>query len=206
MYYKDLKNQIEYKNGAELVLNSTVEAELVFGRGWAYGAEFLFRRNYGRLSGWISYTLSRTMRQFDVINEGRAFPARQDRTHDISLVGMYDLTDKLKLSATWVYYTGNAVTFPRGRYEIDDRIVGYYTERNGYRMPDYHRLDLGLVWLRKKSAAFESEWNFSIYNAYARETAYFIDFRESETNPGLTEAVQVALFKMIPSVSYRFRF
>lgn len=206
IYYKDLKNQIEYKNGAELVFNSTVEAELVFGRGWAYGAEFLFRRNYGRLSGWISYTLARTMRQFSEINDGRAFPARQDRTHDISVVGMYDLTEKLKFSATWVYYTGNAVTFPSGRYEIDGRIVGYYTERNGYRMPDYHRLDLGFTWLRKKSVNFESEWNFSVYNAYARENAYYIDFRESESNPGLTEAVQVALFKMIPSVSYRFKF
>jgi hypothetical protein len=119
---------------------------------------------------------------------------------------MYDITRKLKLSATWIYYTGNAVTFPSGKYEIDGKTIGYYTERNGYRMPDYHRLDLGLVWLRKKTDKFESSWNFSIYNAYARENAYFIDFRTKEDNPSETEAVQVSLFKAIPSVSYRFKF
>jgi hypothetical protein len=206
IYYKDLKNQIDYKDGAELVFNSTVEAELVFGRGWAYGAEVLVKRNYGRLNGWVSYTWAKTMRQFDEINQGNPFPARQDRTHDISIVGMYDIGKKLKFSATWVFYTGNAVTFPSGKYEIDGRVVGYYTERNGYRMPNYHRLDVGLTWQRKKTEKFESSWNFSVYNAYARENAYYIDFRESETNPGETEAVQVSLFKIVPSVSYRFKF
>lgn len=205
-YYKNLQNQIDYKNGANLVFNSTVESELVFGRGWAYGAELMVKRNSGRLNGWLSYTWSKTMRQFDEISNGNPFPARHDRTHNVSLVAMYDLTRKLKLSATWVYYTGNAVTFPSGKYEIDGKTIGYYTERNGYRMPDYHRLDLGLVWLRKKTDRFESSWNFSVYNAYARENAYFIDFRTKEDNPSETEAVQVSLFKAIPSVSYRFKF
>ena len=206
IYYKGLKNQIDYKNGAELVFNSTVEAELVFGRGWAYGAEFMFKRNFGRLNGWLSYTLSRTMRQFDDINNGNAFPARQDRIHDLALVGIYELTPKWSLSANWIYYTGNAVTFPSGKYEIDGIIAGYYTERNGYRMPPYHRLDIGLTWQRKKTEKFESSWNFSVYNAYARENAYFIQFRQNEDNPAITEAVQFAVFKAIPSVSYRFKF
>jgi hypothetical protein len=206
VYYKDLKNQIDYKNGAELVFNSTVEAELVFGRGWAYGAELLFRRNIGRLNGWLSYTWSKTMRQFDAIDNGDPFPARQDRTHDVSLVGIFDISPKLKASATWVYYTGNAVTFPSGKYEIEGLTVGYYTERNGYRMPDYHRLDLGLTWIRKKTDKYESSWNFSVYNAYARENAYFIDFQQNEDNPEVTEAVKFALFKAIPSVSYKFKF
>lgn len=206
VYYKDLRNQIDYKNGADLVFNSTVEAELVFGRGWAYGAELTVKRNYGRFNGWMSYTWSKTMRQFDSINQGDPFPARHDRTHDFSVVGMIDISKNLKLSATWVYYTGNAVTFPSGRYEIEGQIVEYYTERNGYRMPDYHRLDLGLTWFRKKTDKFESNWNFSVYNAYARENAYYIDFRESETTPGKTEAVQFSLFKIVPSVSYKFKF
>jgi hypothetical protein len=206
LYYKDMRNQIDYKNGAELLLNSVVESELVFGKGWAYGAEFLFKRKTGRLNGWISYTWSRTMRQFDEISNGNPFPARHDRTHDVSVIAMYDISKKLKLSAGWIFYTGNAVTFPSGKYEIDGKTVGYYTERNGYRMPDYHRLDIGLVWQRKKTDKFESSWNFSVYNAYARKNAYFIDFREVEDNPGFTEAVQVSLFSAIPSVSYRFRF
>jgi hypothetical protein len=206
IYYKDLQNQIDYKNGADLVFNSTVESELVFGRGWAYGAELMVKRNTGRLNGWLSYTWSKTMRQFDEISNGNPFPARHDRTHDVSLVAMYDISRKLKFSATWVYYTGNAVTFPSGKYEVDGKTIGYYTERNGYRMPDYHRLDLGLVWQRKKTNRFESSWNFSVYNAYARENAYFIDFRTKEDNPSETEAVQVSLFKAIPSISYRFKF
>lgn len=206
VYYKDLKNQIDYKNGANLIFNSTVESELVFGRGWAYGAEFMFKRNYGRFNGWVSYTLSRTMRQFDEINNGNAYPARQDRIHDLSLVGIFEMNRKLSLSATWIYYTGNAVTFPNGKYEIEGQKVGYYTERNSYRMPPYHRLDLGLTWQRKKTDKFESSWNFSVYNAYARENAYFIQFRQNEDQPEVTEAVQFAIFKMIPSVSYKFKF
>jgi hypothetical protein len=206
LYYKNLQNQIDYKNGADLVFNSTVEAELVFGRGWAYGAEFLFKKNYGKLTGWLGYTWSKTMRQFDQINNGNPFPARQDRRHDVSIVAQYDITRKLNISATWVYNTGNAVTFPNGKYTIDGRTVGYYTQRNGYRMPDYHRLDLGLTWIRKQTTRFESSWNFSIYNAYGRENAYFISFRQKKDNPDETEAVQISLFKFIPSVSYKFKF
>jgi len=206
VYYKNLQNQIDYRNGADLVFNSTVESELVFGRGWAYGAEFLLRKNYGRLTGWLGYTWSKTMRQFDLINNGNPFPARQDCRHDISIVGMYDLSRKLKIAATWVFNTGNAVTFPNGKYEIDGLTVGYYTQRNGYRMPDYHRLDIGLTWIRKQSASYESSWNFSVYNAYSRENAYYITFRQNKENPHKTEAVQVSLFKIIPSVSYKFKF
>jgi hypothetical protein len=206
MYYKDLQNQIDYRNGADLVFNSTVETELIFGRGWAYGAEFLVRKNEGRLTGWLGYTWSKTMRQFDLVDNGNPFPARQDRRHDVSLVGMYDLSRKVKVSATWVYNTGNAVTFPTGKYEIDGRVVPYYTQRNGYRMPDYHRLDLGLTWIRKQTAKVESSWNFSLYNAYGRENAYYISFRQSEEDPDKTEAVQISLFKVIPSVSYKFKF
>lgn len=206
VYYKDLQNQIDYRNGADLIFKSTVEAQLIFGRGWAYGAEFLIRKNEGRLTGWLGYTWSKTMRQFDQIDSGDPFPARQDRRHDVSVVAMYDLSRKLKLSATWVYNTGNAVTFPNGKYEIDGKIVGYYTQRNGYRMPDYHRFDIGLTWIRKKTAQFESSWNFSIYNVYGRENAYFISFRQSKENPERTEAIKFSLFKVIPSVSYKFKF
>lgn len=205
-YYKDLQNQIDYKNGADLIFNSTVESELVFGRGWAYGAEFMVRKNKGKLNGWLGYTWSKTMRQFDLIDQGEAFPARQDRRHDATVVAMYDLSRKVKLSATWIFNTGNAVTFPAGKYEIDGKIVAYYTKRNAYRMPDYHRLDLGLTWIRKQTAKYESSWNVSIYNAYGRENAYFISFRQNKDNPEKTEAVQISLFNIIPSVSYKFKF
>ena len=201
-----MDNVIDYKNGADLFVNEDIEAELLFGEGQAYGIEFLLRKNMGQFKGWLSYTLSRSERMFDEINNGEAFPARQDRTHDISLVGTYQFNPKLSLSFNWVYFTGNAVTFPSGRYEIDGRTVSYYTARNGYRMPDYHRLDLGLNWVRRKTDKFESSWNFSLYNAYGRENAFSINFQESENNPGTTEAVRLALFKFVPSVAYTIKF
>ena len=203
VYYKDLQNQIEYKNGADLFLNKTVESQLVFGTGKSYGAEFLLRKNAGKWTGWISYTLSRTTRQFDAINGGEAFSARQDRTHDVSVVAIYEPTPKWSFSGSWVYYTGDAVTFPTGSYVIDGQLVSLYTERNGYRMPDYHRMDLSATWFGKHP---NSSLNLSLYNAYGRKNAFTIDFQESESNPGSLEAVKTYLFRWVPSVTWNFSF
>jgi len=205
-YFKNLQNQIDYKNGAELMFNENVESQILFGMGRTYGLEIFLKKKQGRFNGWISYTISRSERKFDEINSGDYFPAKQDRTHDLSLVGIYELTKKWTLSATWVYYTGNAVTYPTGKYAIDGKTMFYYSNRNADRMPDYHRLDLGATWVNKKSEKFESSWNFSLYNAYARENAYIITFRDSKTDPSRTEAVQTTLFKIIPSVTYNFKF
>lgn len=205
-YYKDMQNLIDYRNGAQLVFNGNVEAELVYGDGEAYGIEFLLRKRKGKLTGWFSYTLSRTLRQFDDINNGESFPARQDRIHDLSLTAIYALNDKVSLSANFIYYTGDAITFPSGKYVINGQTAPYYTERNGYRFPDYHRLDLGVNWITKKTDKFESSWNFSIYNAYGRENAYTIEFQENPDVPGQTQAVQLSLFSIVPSITYNFRF
>lgn len=205
-YYKWMANQIDYRNGAELILNQEVEGELVYGTGRAYGLELLLRKKTGKFTGWIGYTLSRTERKFDDIDDGKYFVARQDRTHDLSVVAMYDLNNKWAISANFVYYTGNAVTFPSGKYEMDGQVINYYSERNGYRMPAYHRLDLGATYYRKRTDTYESSWSFSVYNAYGRENAYTISFRESDTNPGQTEAVQLSLFRWIPSITYNFHF
>ncbi len=205
-YYKDMQNQVDYKDGASTIANDKVEGELLYGKGRAYGIELFFKKKYGRFNGWISYTLSRTEKQIDGINNSNWYAARQDRTHDVSLVGIYDVNDKLSVSATWVFYTGSAVTFPSGKYYIDGNIQWLYTERNGYRMPNYHRLDLSVTYYNKKTNKFESSWNFGIYNAYARENAWTISFRESETDPTKTEAVQIALFRLVPSITYNFKF
>lgn len=206
VYYKHLQNQIDYKDGAELSFNQNVEAELLSGTGRAYGVEFFIKKKYGKLNGWIGYTLARTEKKIDGINKGEYYPAKQDRTHDISIVGIYDLSKKWTLSATWVYYTGNAITFPSGKYEIAGQVVNYYTERNGYRMPDYHRLDIGATWQRKKTERFESSWNFSLYNAYGRENAYSITFQQDPDDASRTQAIQTTLFRWIPSVTYNFKF
>ncbi len=206
VYYKDLQNQIDYKDGAEINFNNNAESQLLFGDGRAYGIEFFLKKKHGRLNGWIGYTLSRTEKKIEGINNGDYFPAKQDRTHDIAVVGMYELSEKLTFSASWIYYTGNAVTFPSGKYEIAGQVLNYYTERNGYRMPDYHRLDLGVTWQRKKTKNFESSWNFSLYNVYGRENAYTITFQQDPDDPTKTQAVQTTLFRWIPSFTYNFKF
>jgi len=206
LYFKTFQNQIDYRNGANLILNNKVESQLVFGKGWSYGAEFLIRKKYGKLTGWISYTLSKTKRQFPDINNGNVFLAKQDRPNNLAIVGMYELNPKITFSATWIFYSGNVVTFPSGRYLVDGNIVPYYTERNGYRMPDYHRLDIGLTWQKKKSEKFESNWSFSIYNVYGRSNAYAINFQEDPNNPAKMQAVQLSLFRFVPAISYNFKF
>ncbi|MEO1381607.1 MAG: TonB-dependent receptor [Bacteroidota bacterium] len=203
LYYKDLQNQIEYKNGADIFLNENIESQLVFGRGWSYGAEFLLRKKVGKVTGWVSYTLSRTFREFDDINEGNPFPARQDRIHDVSVVAIYEPNKKWSFSSAFVYNTGDAVTFPSGSYEIEGQIIPYYTERNGYRLPAYHRLDLSATYFGKNP---NTNLNASLYNAYGRKNVFTIDFRESETNPGETEAVKTYLFQWVPSVTWNFNF
>jgi len=206
IYYKYLQNQIDYKNGAVLNFNENVESQILFGTGRAYGFEMFLKKKYGRFNGWISYDLSRTERKFAEINNGNYYPARQDRTHDVSVVGMYELSKNWTLSATWVYNTGNAVTFPSGKYAVDGKTVMLYTDRNASRMPAYHRLDIGATWIVKKTAKFESSWTFSIYNAYGRENAYTITFQNNPDDQTKTEAIQTTLFKFVPSFSYNFKF
>lgn len=206
-YYKTMKNAIDYRNGANLFFNDQAEGELVFGKGRAYGVELLFRRQTGKLTGWVSYTWSRSLRTFDQINSGSEYPAKQDRIHDIAIVAMYKINDRVNVSANWIYYTGAAVTFPSGKYEIEGITVPLYTERNGYRMPQYHRLDVGVtIDAKTKNPKFESSWNFSVYNAYARRNAYAITFQQNEDNPDQTEAVRTTLFRIVPSVTYNFKF
>lgn len=220
-YYKVLDNAIDYRTGAEVTLNATVEGELLFGEGRAYGLELYLKKKKGKFTGWMSYTLSRSEGSFKDIDKGNWFPTKQDRTHDISLVGIWSISERVKLSSTFVYYTGNAVTFPTGKYVIDNQTINLYSERNGSRMPNYHRMDIGLTIDNKKfkeikkpdtgeiekvKKKVESSWNFSVYNVYGRENAYSITFQEQANDPTKTEIVQLSLFKIIPSISYNFRF
>lgn len=205
-YYKDMQNQIDYKTGAELLLNDNVESELLYGQGRAYGAEFFAEKKDGILTGWVSYTLSRSLRQIEGINRGEWYPARQDRLHDLSVVAVYRPNLRWTFSATWVYNTGTAVTLPAGKYVIDGNIINLFTDRNSYRMPDYHRLDLGATWLLRQAANYRSELSFSVYNAYARKNPYAYVFRQDDNNPGMTKSTMVYLFSAVPSISWNFKF
>lgn len=206
IYYKKLQNQIDYKNGAELRANENVESQLLFGKGRAYGLELYLKKKYGKMTGWVSYTLSKVEKQIAGVNNGEYYVARQDQTHNVAIVGMYQASKKWTLSANFVYNTGNAVTFPSGKYTINGQTAFYYTERNGYRMPAYHRLDFGATLQGKKRAKWEDSWTFSIYNVYGRENAYSISFEDDPDDATKTRAVQTSLFKWVPSVTYNFKF
>jgi hypothetical protein len=207
-YYKTMQNQIDYKNAAETFGNDNIESELLYGNGRAYGLELLIKKKTGRLTGWLGYTLSRVEKKFNEINNGNYFPARQDRTHDISVVGMYELNKRWSFSGAWVYNTGNAVTFPSGKYQSNGQTVFLYTERNGYRMPAYHRLDLSATLEARKNVRrrYQSSWTFGLYNVYGRENAFSITFRDNKNDPTKTEAVRTTLFRFIPSVTWNFKF
>ncbi|MDP9046524.1 MAG: TonB-dependent receptor, partial [Bacteroidota bacterium] len=207
VYYKWLQNQIDYKNGAQLIGNADVESLLTYGSGRAYGLELFLKKKYGRFNGWIGYTLSRTELKFDAINNGNYYPARQDRTHDLSVVGIYQLNKRWSFSSVFVYGTGNAVTYPTGKYNIGGLTTFSYSERNGYRLPSSNRLDLGATLEGKQHKKYHSSWTFGIYNIYAHRDPYIITFRDSKTAPNTTEAVETSIFATrIPSVTWNFKF
>lgn len=206
MYYKDMQNQLDLRNGAEIQANPAMEADLLFGKGRAYGTEFYLKKRAGDFTGWVSYTLSRSERKFEALNQGNWFNARQDQTHALSLVGMYTLSPRVSLSSNFVFNTGNAVTFPSGKYQLDGTSVWYYSERNGYRMPNYHRLDVGVTLKSRATSKFDSSWNFGIYNVYNRRNAYLINFRENKRDKQKTEAYKISLFGIVPAVTWNFNF
>jgi len=207
IYYKWLQNQIDYKDGAQLLVNQDVEKELVYGSGRAYGIELFLKKKYGRFNGWIGYTLSRTEDKFAAINNGKYFPATQDRTHDLSIVGIYKLNERWSFSSDFVYGTGNAVSFPTGKYSVGGLTTFSYSSRNGYRMPSTNRLDIGATLEGKPHKKYHSSWTFGIYNLYARRNPYIITFENSKTVPNATEAQEYSIFATrIPSITWNFKF
>lgn len=211
IFYKDMRNLVEYKEGAlpQNNIGDNIDNLLTFGKGEAYGAEFFVKRVFGKWNGWVGYTWSKTTRTFKEINGGKTFPAKYDRRHDISLVLTYEISKKLSLSTVFVYGTGNAITLPVARYVIGGYLVNEYSERNAYRMAPYHRLDLSLTLKGREDKKFQSSWNFSVYNVYHRYNPYFIYFsNEGNLMDGTLKirAKQVSLFGIIPSVTWNFKF
>jgi hypothetical protein len=212
-YYKWIDNAIDFRDGAQLFANPDLNKEFVFGSGWAYGVEAFIEKKKGRTTGWIGYTLAWSWRQFDKINFGEAFHPRFDRRHDISIVVMHKLTDKLSLSGIWVYSTGNFTTIAGGRFAFQDALPSQisatpdYTRRNDFQMPPTHRLDLGLVW-KLNSKKWESDITFSLYNAYSRRNPFFVFYQGAENADGQIVAFKptlVSLFPILPAFTYNFK-
>ncbi|PSR53608.1 TonB-dependent receptor [Adhaeribacter arboris] len=215
IYYKWMKNQVDFRDGAQLFVNDNLDEEFLFGRGDSYGSEFYLEKKSGRTTGWLGYTLSWSNRKFAGINNGRRFPTRADRRHDITAVLMHQLAKRWQVTGTWVYGTGNAYSIPVGRFGLqgppgeDVSVVPVYLDRNQFRLASYHRMDLGAVYkLRPRRG--ESDLTFSVYNAYNRRNPYFVYFDEvknAETDQTQEyKAKQVSLFPVIPSVTYNFKF
>ena len=208
VYYKQMKDVIDFKDNAELLLNPELEGELRIGKGWAYGLELMVKKTNGKLNGWVSYTWSATRRMIDGINDGKAYRAPYEKPHNISVILNYEFSERAFLSANWVYATGAPVTFPTGRAVIGNVIVPIYSDRNAYRLPDYHRLDLSfsLKGKNKKERKWQGEWNFSVYNAYGRKNAWAINFNQEPGPSGQTYAEKTYLFSIIPAITYNFTF
>ncbi|MDD3875678.1 MAG: TonB-dependent receptor [Bacteroidales bacterium] len=228
-YYKKSKNTLGYVEGASFLLiddpseagNIDWEQNITQGQSWSYGTELLLQRKTGRLSGWIGYTLSWTELQFDNVNFGKRFYARYDRRHDVSVVGIFEITDKITCSSTWVYGTGNAITMPLAEYNPVPHMlfgdndyygngnffygsVNEYGEKNSFRMAPYHRLDIGIQF-HKQMPKYERTFEFSIYNVYNRQNPYFYFIGyDDRTNSRVLK--QISLFPIIPSVSWNIKF
>ncbi len=210
-YYKTMENVIEYKDGASFLGNDKDwQSKVEIGRGWSYGGEILFEKKVGKTTGWIGYTLSWTERQFDGLNFGEKFPYRYDRRHDIGIAITHKFNDRVDVGVVWVYGTGNAVTLGLERYLSFDNVFGsgygeieHIESRNNYRMPAYHRLDLG-VNLHKKKKWGEQTWSFGVYNAYSRQNPFFLEFGYNDNNQRALK--QYSLFPIIPSFNYSFKF
>ncbi|MEO6070489.1 MAG: TonB-dependent receptor [Chitinophagaceae bacterium] len=210
VYYKNMRNQIEYKEGYTPSL-SDPEEEFVFGRGWSYGAEFFVNKTRGKWNGWVGYTLSWTWRKFNALNGGEKFPAKYDRRHDLSVVASYELNERWKLGGIFVYGTGSATSLPERFYIINGVLTQEYSSINKYRLAAYHRLDMSATYTPKikPNKRLQSTWVFGVYNAYSRLNPYFVYFDQSGSaynNSLKIEALQVSLFPILPSVTWNFKF
>ena len=206
LYYKNLQNQLDYVDGAEVNTLADVESALLYGVGRAYGFEWLLKKKEGLFTGWVSYTLSKTERKINGINQNNWYNAKQDRTHDIAVVGIYTINTKWSVSGVFVYNTGDAVTFPTGKYAFQGQTLYQYASRNANRMPDNHRLDISVTYDKKRKKKIQESWNFSLYNVYGRENAYRITFQDDPNNLSRTQIIQTSLFRWVPSITYQFKF
>jgi hypothetical protein len=211
VYYKNLQNQIDYIDGANLLLNKLLEGDLLSGIGRAYGAEFYIRKTKGKLNGWISYTLSRTERKVNYINNNQWFPNRYDKPHNLNVVANYEIIKQISFSANFVYSSGTPATFPTNRIEWQGYIIPHNVDgaRNNVRIPSYHRLDLSLQYdfKKKENKHYESNIVFSVYNVYARRNPFGIYFRPNGGASLITEAVRFSVIgRAIPAITYNFKF
>lgn len=204
-YYRDMDNVYDFKDGRGIMSDIALENIILGGKGRSYGAEFMIRKNTGRLTGWVSYTLSQTQTKIPGINNGKWYDATNDRRHDFSVTAIYKLNDKWNLSGSWIFMSGQPLTAPDVKYELAGQTCYYYSGRNTYKTPPIHRLDLSATYVHTGNKR-SYEWAFGVYNAYCRYNPYVVYFEDDSSKPSGTRAVQQALYGLVPSVSYTLKF
>lgn len=205
VYIKSLRNVYDYQDGRTMMSSIDLESIILGGKGRSAGLEFMVRKNTGRLTGWLAYTLSKTESRIPGINGGRWYDASNDRRHHFSAVGIYRLNARWELSGSWTYSSGQPLTAPDVKYELGGTTCYYYSQRNGYRTPSTHRLDLSATYTRR-GRRFTTRWAFGVYNAYCRYNPFIVYFEDDPSRPSGTRAVQQSLYGLIPSVSYTLKF
>jgi hypothetical protein len=206
-FYKWSYNSVDFRDHASLLLNDAYEGEIRSGKGWAYGAEFLIRKQEGKLTGWISYTYSRSFKKIPAINQGKTYQASHDKPHNFAFVLSYDLNERINLSGNWVYISPQPRTMPTSRFEYGGTIAPVYSDRNTVRMYPYHRLDLAVnIRLNKIKRRFESYLNVSVYNVYMRKNPIQITFQEDPENEQVSQATMTYIYQLVPSITYYCKF
>lgn len=211
LYYKDMKNLTEYREGYSPLTEASNSLDMQYtqGDGYSYGVEFFVNKTIGKFTGWVAYTLSWSRREFPELNGGKEFPSQNDRRHDVSITLSYDILPNLTASAVWVYATGNTMTIPIGFYFVGYNLITQYSDRNAYRVPPYHRMDLSVNWVMKKTERFEHSLNFSVYNVYNRKNPFYITIATQMNAADMeitNQAYQMSLFPILPSISWNFKF
>ena len=208
LYYKKMKNTIDFVDHADLIMNEYLDGEVRAGKSRSAGAELLIKKNEGRLTGWFGYTISQSKRTIPGINEGKTYRAPFDKPHYITIAGIFAINKKMNISANWLYASGQPITLPSQRYVVHGVVVPFYDQRNNGRFDNYHRLDLSLTYRpgKETNRRWRGEWVFSVYNAYARKNTWTMSFKQDEANPNETYAEKIWLFPVIPSVTYNFKF
>jgi hypothetical protein len=208
VYYKNMTNQIDFKDNANLYFNEKLEGEIRTGKAVAYGAEFMVRKQHGSLTGWVSYTYSKASRTINGINNDNPYVAGHDKPHNLSVVLAYNITERINLGLAWLYTSGAPITLPTGKWEHANMTIPAYSDRNTYRLPAYHRLDLSMtIQMNKKpNKKFQNELNISCFNAYNRKNPFTIFFEADEDNPSNMKAYSMSMFGVVPSITWNFKF
>lgn len=208
IYYRKMNDIIDYRDNADLFLNKHIETQILSGNGQSYGIEFFFEKKAGKLTGWISYTLSKTTKQIEGVNNNNPYPATYDKRHNLSTVVNYNLSKLWSISSIFKFTSGGYITVPEGTFNYYGASFNYYTNRNGYKLPPYHRLDISFNYKSRKNEQrkWQTEWNFGVYNVYGRKNVFALFIKQDNVDLDSSKAYKMYLYGITPFITFNFKF